>query len=73
MLTSYALLPRDEDLLREHDYHLVILDEAQSIKNPRHQARAQRAGLLKARAPPVPVRHAAGEPPGRAVVACSTS
>jgi superfamily II DNA or RNA helicase len=34
VLSSYALLPRDEEALQAHDYHLVILDEAQYIKNP---------------------------------------
>lgn len=34
VLTSYATLLRD-DALREHPYHLVALDEAQAIKNPR--------------------------------------
>ncbi len=34
VLTSYALLVRDRDLLVRHDYRLVILDEAQAIKNP---------------------------------------
>jgi len=34
VLTTYPLLPRDEDILLEQDYHYLILDEAQSIKNP---------------------------------------
>ncbi len=34
VLTSYALLVRDRELLIAQDYHLVILDEAQAIKNP---------------------------------------
>ena len=34
LLTSYALLRRDEDLLSELDFGYVILDEAQYIKNP---------------------------------------
>jgi superfamily II DNA or RNA helicase len=38
VLTTYPLLPRDEHVLRAHAYHCVILDEAQTIKNP--QARA---------------------------------
>lgn len=34
VLTSYALLQRDEDVLRRCPWHIVILDEAQTIKNP---------------------------------------
>ena len=37
VLTSYALLVRDFEELRKHDYHLLILDEAQYIKNPASQ------------------------------------
>ena len=48
MLTTYALLPRDEEQLREHIYHLVILDESHYIKNTRSKA-AQSAGLLNSR------------------------
>jgi len=48
VLTTYALLPRDEEKLRAHGYHLVILDESHYIKNPRSKA-AQTAGLLRAR------------------------
>jgi superfamily II DNA or RNA helicase len=48
VLTTYALLPRDEEKLREHNYHLVILDESHYIKNNRSKA-AQSAGLLNAR------------------------
>ena len=48
VLTTYALLPRDEETLREHDFHLVILDESHYIKNTRSKA-AQSAGLLRAR------------------------
>ncbi len=48
VLTTYALLPRDEDKLRRHAWHLVILDEAHYIKNARSKA-AQTAGLLRAR------------------------
>ncbi len=41
MITSYALLRRDEELLHELDLRYVILDEAQHIKNPMsHTARA---------------------------------
>ena len=48
ILTTYALLPRDEDALRQQAFHLLILDEAQYIKNHRSKA-AQTAGLLNAR------------------------
>ena len=34
VLTSYALLIRDRDLLVDRQYRLVVLDEAQAIKNP---------------------------------------
>ena len=48
ILTTYALLPRDEDALRQQAFHLLILDEAQYIKNHRSKA-AQTASLLNAR------------------------
>ena len=48
VLTTYALLPRDEARLRAHQYHLLILDEAHYIKNARSKA-AQSITLLKAR------------------------
>ncbi|HNI24126.1 MAG TPA: DEAD/DEAH box helicase [Plasticicumulans sp.] len=38
VLTTYALLPRDREALARHTYHLLILDEAQAIKNPTAQA-----------------------------------
>lgn len=38
VLTTYPLLARDRDTLSEHAWHIVILDEAQQIKNPRSQA-----------------------------------
>jgi superfamily II DNA or RNA helicase len=34
MITSYALLRRDEELLQQLDLRYVVLDEAQHIKNP---------------------------------------
>jgi superfamily II DNA or RNA helicase len=37
MITSYALLRRDEELLQALDLRYVILDEAQHIKNPMSQ------------------------------------
>jgi len=34
VLTTYPLLPRDEEILLKHHYHYLVLDEAQTIKNP---------------------------------------
>ncbi len=34
LITSYALMRRDEDMLQKLGFHYVILDEAQHIKNP---------------------------------------
>ena len=34
VLTTYPLLPRDEENLLEQSYYYLILDEAQTIKNP---------------------------------------
>ncbi|MDP3815258.1 DEAD/DEAH box helicase [Pseudomonas sp.] len=47
ILTTYALLPRDLKALAAHSYRLLILDEAQNIKNPRSKA-ALAAGQLQA-------------------------
>jgi len=33
VLTTYALLPRDKEALLAREFHLVLLDEAQQIKN----------------------------------------
>jgi superfamily II DNA or RNA helicase len=41
VITSYPILVRDEERLAAHEYHLLILDEAHTIKNTRslaHQA-----------------------------------
>ncbi|MCF6255911.1 MAG: DEAD/DEAH box helicase [Gammaproteobacteria bacterium] len=38
IITTYPLLARDKSTLLAHDYHLLILDEAQVIKNPKAQA-----------------------------------
>lgn len=35
VLTTYPLLPRDKEVLCAQRWHIVILDEAQHIKNPR--------------------------------------
>jgi non-specific serine/threonine protein kinase len=34
LVTSYALLRLDIDLYRRHEFEVVVLDEAQQIKNP---------------------------------------
>ncbi|KAF1010836.1 MAG: SNF2-related protein [Burkholderia sp.] len=48
VLTTYALVWRDESVLSQHDYHMMILDEAQYVKNTTTRAastiRALRAG-----------------------------
>ena len=48
ILTTYPLLWRDEEALAEHAYHLLILDEAQTVKNVASQA-AQVVRKLDAR------------------------
>ena len=48
VLTTYALLRYDKDVLLARDYHLVILDEAQNIKNPKATT-TQLVHQLKAR------------------------
>ena len=48
VLTTYPLLPRDRERLGREQFHLLILDEAQTIKNPRAQA-AQVVRALNAR------------------------
>ena len=37
VLTTYPLLRRDKKLLLEHEFHYIVLDEAQFIKNPKSQ------------------------------------
>lgn len=48
ILTTYALLSRDAEALTAQGYHLLVLDEAQYIKNPRTKA-ASTARALTAR------------------------
>lgn len=48
VLTTYSVLTRDLERFRQQDWHYVILDEAQAIKNARSQA-AQSARTLRAR------------------------
>ena len=38
VLTTYPLLPRDKETLIAEQYHYLVLDEAQVIKNPKSQA-----------------------------------
>jgi SNF2 family DNA or RNA helicase len=59
VLTTYALLPRDLEVLQPQVWSVLILDEAQNIKNPLSKA---------AQAAIVPVRHAVGKSPRRALV-----
>ncbi|WP_206956052.1 DEAD/DEAH box helicase [Trinickia acidisoli] len=40
ILTTYALAWRDEEMLAQHPYHLLILDEAQYVKNVTTKAAA---------------------------------
>ncbi|WP_295447509.1 DEAD/DEAH box helicase [uncultured Thiodictyon sp.] len=40
VLTTYPLLSRDQEHLQGQSFHSVILDEAQSVKNPKSQAAA---------------------------------
>ncbi|HEX4445190.1 MAG TPA: SNF2-related protein, partial [Polyangiaceae bacterium] len=47
VVTSYALLRRDEEMLKEIDWRYVIVDEAQQIKNPL-SATARAAKRIKA-------------------------
>ncbi len=41
VLTTYPLLVRDIEQLKRHRFHLLILDEAQAIKNPRAKVSRQ--------------------------------
>ncbi len=38
VLSTYPLLVRDDEVLLEHEYHMLILDEAQVVKNPKSKA-----------------------------------
>ena len=48
VVTSYPLLVRDAEVLRAQEWHVVALDEAQNIKNPKSLA-AQVCSSLKAK------------------------
>ncbi|MDR5814470.1 DEAD/DEAH box helicase [Caballeronia sp. LZ033] len=43
VVTTYPLVWRDQDTLAQHDFHLLILDEAQQVKN----ASSKAAGALR--------------------------
>ncbi len=47
ILTTYPLLARDEEHILAHEYHALVLDEAQVVKNPRAKA-AQMVRQIKA-------------------------
>ncbi|MFC1751473.1 DEAD/DEAH box helicase, partial [Pseudomonadota bacterium] len=38
VITTYPLLVRDAEILQQHHYHYLVLDEAQVIKNPKAKA-----------------------------------
>jgi len=74
VLTTYALLWRDIGVLKAQPFHLLVLDEAQTVKNAttRSAAAARRRRAPRAGAAPVVHdRHAAGKPSGRIVDAIS--
>ncbi|MEO7208180.1 MAG: DEAD/DEAH box helicase [Steroidobacteraceae bacterium] len=48
VLTTYALLWRDQEVFAKHDFHLLLLDEAQYVKNANTKA-AQALRDLRAR------------------------
>jgi superfamily II DNA or RNA helicase len=43
IITTYPLIWRDQEALAQHDYHLLILDEAQYVKN----ASSKAAGVIR--------------------------
>ena len=46
VITTYALLPRDHDALTRQNWHAVVHDEAQFVKNPHAKAHQIAAQLL---------------------------
>ncbi len=67
VITSYALLRRDIETLREISFSTAVLDEAQHIKNPETQ-NAQAAYALRAQASLRADRHADGKFRARSLV-----
>jgi len=67
LVTSYAILRRDVELYRSEEFSLVILDEAQQIKN-RGSQNAQSEGIA-GKTPAHPDGHAAGKFGARSLVA----
>jgi superfamily II DNA or RNA helicase len=45
VLTTYPLLVRDRETLLAHNWHLLVMDEAQFIKNPKAQSHQVARGL----------------------------
>ncbi|MGY2051575.1 DEAD/DEAH box helicase [Methylobacterium sp. JK268] len=45
VLTTYPLVTRDHVVLKEQEWHMLLLDEAQAIKNPDAQTTRQLHGL----------------------------
>jgi len=46
LITSYDYIRRDVDLYKKHKFHLIVIDEAQAIKNPKTKG-AQSVKKLK--------------------------
>ena len=67
VLTTYPLIARDREVLAAHDWHVLMLDEAQTIKNP--DAANDEADPVPRGAPSVlPDRHAARKSSRRTLV-----
>ena len=67
MLTTYPLIARDREVLLSRDWHMAVLDEAQTVKNPDgrdHPLAARRQGAASL----LPDRHADGKSSRRALV-----
>ncbi len=62
IVTNYALLRRDLEALQKFSFRVVILDEAQFIKNPDAQI-THFGQTIAGRSASGPDRHAFGEPP----------
>ena len=64
VVTSFALLQRDIDELKKHNFRLIVLDEAQHIKNPSSkvsQAACQLKGDLRVCLSGTPIENNLGE------------